>query len=66
MNNENSHIFVYGTLKNGEPNHEKWLKNGDGKSKFVGVAQTVFKWPLVIATKYNVPFLLKAPGVGKV
>ncbi|XP_012260078.1 putative gamma-glutamylcyclotransferase CG2811 isoform X2 [Athalia rosae] len=57
-------IFVYGTLKRGEPNHKFIENNNKGYAKFVGIGQTVTKYPLVIATKYNIPFLLKQPNVG--
>lgn len=57
-------VFVYGTLKKGEPNHY-WLNNPEnGLSKFVKRAITVAKYPLVVGQKYNTPFLLKNPGVG--
>ena len=60
------HVFVYGTLKNGEPNHH-WLTDAaNGEAEFVTHAQTIVEFPLVIASKYNIPFLLNAPGVGKV
>ena len=32
--------------------------------KFITAAQTVIKYPLVIASKYNIPFLLDHPGFG--
>ena len=32
--------------------------------KFITSAQTVIKYPLVIASKYNIPFLLDHPGFG--
>ncbi|GLV33571.1 uncharacterized protein CBL_21375, partial [Carabus blaptoides fortunei] len=57
-------IFVYGTLKKGEPNHHWFSKIENGVVKFVCDAQTSEKYPLVIATKYNIPFLLSSPGIG--
>lgn len=35
-----------------------------GFSRFLGVGRTVKKYPLVIATKYNIPFILYCPGHG--
>ncbi|BES97403.1 AIG2-like family [Nesidiocoris tenuis] len=57
-------VFVYGTLKKGEPNHN-WLENkSNGTAKFEGQGQTKLKYPLVVATKFNIPFLLDAGGEG--
>ncbi|CAG9860314.1 unnamed protein product [Phyllotreta striolata] len=56
-------VFVYGTLKTGEPNH-LWFTKSNGYHKFIGQGKTVEKFPLIIATKYNVPFILKSPGNG--
>ncbi|GLH15236.1 Putative gamma-glutamylcyclotransferase CG2811 [Gryllus bimaculatus] len=57
-------IFVYGTLKRNEPNHN-WLEDEDfGYSQYICNARTVEKYPLVIATRYNLPFLLDVPGEG--
>lgn len=57
-------VFVYGTLKKGEPNHH-WLTNREnGVARFVARGSTVVKFPLVIGTRYNIPFLLAKPGVG--
>lgn len=61
-----SMIFVYGTLKSGGPNFKQWVENGDGKCHLVGMGRTVNKWPLIVASEYNVPYLLKAPHLGKV
>ncbi|XP_059081198.1 gamma-glutamylaminecyclotransferase C-like [Tigriopus californicus] len=59
------YVFVYGTLKQNEPN-EHWLKNGlNGTSVFIGLGQTSVRYPLVIGTKYNVPFLLDLPDQGQ-
>lgn len=57
-------VFVYGTLKQNEPNHH-WLTNPkNGQSKFIAVGRTRTKYPLIIATKYNIPFLLYKPDIG--
>jgi len=59
-------VFVYGTLKNGEPNFH-WLTNEEhGRAKFICYGTTSTLYPLVIASKYNIPFLLDEPGTGKV
>ncbi|GAB0094592.1 Troponin C-akin-1 protein [Sergentomyia squamirostris] len=58
-------FFVYGTLKRGEPNHHVLTKVENGVGKFVGNAETTVKLPLVIGTRYNIPFLLNKRGVGK-
>lgn len=57
-------VFVYGTLKNGQPNHH-WLTNVEnGSAEFICSGQTATKFPLIIATKYNIPFLLNVPETG--
>lgn len=59
-------VFVYGTLKRGEPN-SKWLTNlENGFSRFLTAGKTTEKYPLVIGTRYNIPFLLNKPGVGNI
>ena len=59
-------VFVYGTLKTGEPNHYllKQPEESSGKSILIGTGYTQKKFPLVIATKYNIPHLLDASGKG--
>lgn len=57
-------VFVYGTLKRGEPNHH-WLTEAEkGFSRFLTEATTLTKFPLVIGTRYNIPFLLNKPNTG--
>lgn len=51
-------LFVYGTLKRGQPNHNVMTDSGNGMATFVCCCQTVDKYPLVIATAANIPFLL--------
>lgn len=57
-------VFVYGTLKRGEPNHYWLTKENKGFAKFVCNGKTDRKFPLIIATKYNIPFLLNVPNTG--
>lgn len=59
-------VFVYGTLKRGEPNHNWFETKENGYSKFLANGLTIKKYPLVIASKYNIPFLLHSPGIGEV
>lgn len=64
-------VFVYGTLKRNEPNHhvidpaKHSCEQTTGVSKFIGPARTENLFPLVIGTRFNIPFLLDRPGVGK-
>uniref|UniRef100_A0A087XHI4 Gamma-glutamylaminecyclotransferase n=1 Tax=Poecilia formosa TaxID=48698 RepID=A0A087XHI4_POEFO len=58
-------VFVYGSLKRGQPNYPYMTDRSNGKAEFLGTAVTVQKYPLVIATKYNLVFLLNLPGQGK-
>ncbi|XP_063068854.1 gamma-glutamylaminecyclotransferase-like [Engraulis encrasicolus] len=59
-----THIFVYGTLKKGQPNYHRMLDTANGRASFCGPATTIDKFPLVIAGQYNIPFLLNIPGQG--
>ena len=58
MNRVMHRIFVYGTLKRGQPNY-KLLESVDNVVKnFIGIGKTLDKYPLVIASRYNIPFVL--------
>lgn len=59
-------VFVYGTLKQYQPNHYHLTDTNHGCAVFKSVASTIQKYPLVISTKYNIPFLLKKEGIGHV
>ena len=56
-------IFVYGTIKRNEPNHHEIFDRG---AQFLDEAVTTDKWPLIIASNLNLPFLLYKSGIGKV
>ncbi|XP_032878983.1 gamma-glutamylaminecyclotransferase isoform X1 [Amblyraja radiata] len=58
-------VFVYGTLKQGQPNHHYMISGIKGKGKSCGSGVTVEKYPLVVAGKFNIPFLLNEPGSGQ-
>ncbi|XP_046403196.1 gamma-glutamylaminecyclotransferase [Ischnura elegans] len=57
-------VFVYGTLKSGQPNNNLLSDPRNGKGTFIGSGKTVTKYPLIIGTRYNIPFLLYKPGTG--
>lgn len=59
-------LFVYGTLKTGQPNTQVMFDQSTGGSELVGKVRTVSKWPLVITSKFNIPFLLRKKGDGNV
>ena len=53
-------VFVYGTLKQGEPNHY-WLSDtraSGGSATWLGPGVTRDTWPLVVVTEYNIPMML--------
>lgn len=65
MSNQATHyVFVYGTLKTGEPNCSVMKDPANGRATLVGTAKTIKKWPLVIASSYNIPYLLHCEGTG--
>ncbi|XP_032362615.1 gamma-glutamylaminecyclotransferase isoform X1 [Etheostoma spectabile] len=57
-------VFVYGTLKKGQPNYYRMFESANGTAEFLASACTTQKYPLVIAGNYNIPFLLNIPGHG--
>lgn len=57
-------VFVYGTLKRNEPNNYWLSRPENGVGKFIAEGVTKTKYPLIIATKYNIPFLLYSPRRG--
>ncbi|XP_070096525.1 gamma-glutamylaminecyclotransferase isoform X3 [Equus przewalskii] len=59
-----THVFVYGTLKRGQPNHKVLLGGTHGRAAFQGRGRTAEPYPLVIAGEHNVPRLLNVPGQG--
>jgi len=59
-------IFVYGTLKQNQPNYYHLIDAKNGCAVFRSAAVTVNKYPLVISTVYNIPFLLQKEGTGHV
>ncbi|XP_078258341.1 gamma-glutamylaminecyclotransferase-like [Rhinoraja longicauda] len=60
-----TNVFVYGTLKQGQPNHHYMISGIKGRGKLCGRGITKDKYPLVIAGKYNIPFMLNEPGSGQ-
>jgi gamma-glutamylaminecyclotransferase len=54
------HLFVYGTLKKGFPNHDHYLK----AARELGTYQTIEKYPLVLCGARYVPCMIFSPGAG--
>ena len=55
-------VFVYGTLKKGQPNEHHMSTQGDFVSNFISYARTVERRPLIIASDANVPMILDMEG----
>lgn len=64
MSNLKYLVFVYGTLKSKQPNHYWVTNSANGQSKFICSGETSDPYPLTIATRYNIPFMLQLPGIG--
>ena len=59
-------MFIYGTLKTGEPNDFILRPYLDKcKAELLGRATTFDCWPLIVYTSFNNPFLLDCKGTGK-
>uniref|UniRef100_A0A1A9VJ23 Gamma-glutamylcyclotransferase family protein n=1 Tax=Glossina austeni TaxID=7395 RepID=A0A1A9VJ23_GLOAU len=58
-------IFVYGTLKNGEFNHSLLTNANNGFARYLGEGKMVERYPLIIGTRFNIPFLLDKCGRGQ-
>ncbi|KAK2908504.1 hypothetical protein Q8A67_004341 [Cirrhinus molitorella] len=58
-------LFMYGSLKKGQPNYFRMEDPENGQAEFLAYARTVKKYPLVIGTEFNIPFLLYEPGKGQ-
>ncbi|XP_050685982.1 putative gamma-glutamylcyclotransferase CG2811 isoform X2 [Eriocheir sinensis] len=58
-------VFVYGTLRKNMLNHSRLLDAANGAARCLGLATTTERYPLVIASRYNIPYLLAAPGHGQ-
>ncbi|EEC19489.1 gamma-glutamylaminecyclotransferase isoform X1 [Ixodes scapularis] len=57
-------VFVYGTLKTGEPNYAVMRSQENGHAELIGRGKTVKRWPLVIGSSFNIPYLLPCEGRG--
>lgn len=65
MSSNLTRVFAYGTLKRGQPNHYLMQDAKNGIAKFLTKAETVERFPLVVGTRYNIPFLLNKLGAGE-
>lgn len=59
-------VFVYGTLKRGQPNSHLFGSHAKGWFQFEGVGETVDLYRLVIASSMHIPFVLAEKGAGEV
>lgn len=59
-------VFVFGTLKHGQPNHNLMQDTANGKAVLIGRGVTRESFPVVIASRCNIPFMLPVTGKGKV
>ena len=57
-------VFLYGTLKKGQPN--EYLIKDLKDVKYIGRAVTCQAYPLIIRAEWRLPHLLKVEGKGKV
>lgn len=64
MDSTEHYVFVYGTLKTNFHNNYLMKMKENGSCRFIGNAATAEKWPLVVLTSFNLPFLLNAKEKG--
>lgn len=64
MSNKSILVFVYGTLKRNQPNHYWLTEQSNGISTFLVEGNTLDPYPLLIGTRYNIPFLVNLPATG--
>jgi gamma-glutamylcyclotransferase (GGCT)/AIG2-like uncharacterized protein YtfP len=58
-------VFIYGTLKRGQTNN--FLNDiANGSAIFIADGKTEKKYPLIIASQCNRPYLLPIEGKGEV
>ena len=65
LGNMNIRVFVYGTLKKGQPNYHVFSET-TGSYKFVNSGRTIHRFPLMITSKFNIPVMLAKNGEGHV
>ncbi|KAL0604103.1 Gamma-glutamylaminecyclotransferase [Plecturocebus cupreus] len=58
-------LFVYGTLKRGQPNHQVLRYGAHGSAGFWAPGCTLEPYSPVIAREHNIPWLLHLPGSGR-
>ncbi|CAG2191456.1 gamma-glutamylaminecyclotransferase C-like [Mytilus galloprovincialis] len=58
-------VFVFGTLKRGQPNFYLLEDAGNGLAVYLADGVTEEKFPVVIASSCNIPFMLPVAGKGK-
>lgn len=59
-------VFVYGTLKKNGPSHYLLENSENGEAHFVCEAKTKERFPLIVRTEYEIPFILDQTGIGNV
>ncbi|XP_069122637.1 putative gamma-glutamylcyclotransferase CG2811 [Argopecten irradians] len=57
-------VFVYGALQKGQPHSKLFNNTKEGHYEFLGMGVTTEKYPLVIASPFNIPFMLPVEGNG--
>lgn len=63
-NTDYLYLFVYGFLKSDQPGAPLMKDTTHGTAVCIGQGKTKERFPLVVATPWNVAFLLHSPGQG--